>query len=218
MLPDFIPRLSIGPLCGLTANALLAILCLVVSIIYTHYRPLRSLFFFYTFITFAFLGWFFWGRQGSPESVLWGYRLLYASLALLPATWFWFFLQLFNEKPRPLTWVMTGIGVLLAITALSGKGPWFFGLPLEPDPIATDFWRPQSRLLKILIQLTSLFQFIYLLLTLKYSEPARKFSNRVAAYGYRVMRYLTLNENQRPFPLAEMPAELEPPEAQVSFD
>ena len=152
MLPDFIPHLSIGPLCGLTANALLAILCLVVSIIYTHYRPLRSLFFFYTFITFAFLGWFFWGRQGSPESVLLGYRLLYASLALLPATWFWFFLQLFNEKPRPLTWVMTGIGVLLAITALSGKGPWFFGLPLEPDPIAIDFWRPQSRFLKIVIQ------------------------------------------------------------------
>jgi len=73
-------------------------------------------------------------------------------------------------------------------------------------------------ILKILIQLTTLFQFIYLLITLKYSEPARKFSNRVAAYGYRVMRYLTLNENQRPFPLAEMPAELEPPEAQVSFD
>jgi adenylate cyclase len=152
MLPDSIPHLSIGPLCGLTANALLAILCLVISIIYTHYRPLRSLFFFYAFITFAFLGWFFWGRQGSPESVLLGFRILYASLALLPATWFWFFLQLFDEKPGLLTWVMTGIGILFAVTALFGKGPLFFGLPLEPDPISIDFWRPQSRLLKILIQ------------------------------------------------------------------
>ena len=152
MLPDFIPHLSIGPLCGLTANAILAVLCLVISIIYYHYRPLRSLFFFYVFITFAFLGWFFWGRQGSSESVLLGYRILYASLALLPATWFWFFLELFDEKPRPLTWVMTGIGLLLSVSALLGKGPLFFGLPLEPDPITIDFWRPQSRLLKVLIQ------------------------------------------------------------------
>ncbi len=152
MLPDSVPHLSIGPLCGLTANAILAILCLVISIIYYHYRPLRSLFFFYVFITFAFLGWFFWGAQRSPESVLLGYRMLYASLALLPATWFWFFLQLFNEKPRPLTWVMTGMSLLLALLALVGKGPLFFALPLEPDPISFNFWRPQSRLLKILIQ------------------------------------------------------------------
>ncbi|HYA92137.1 MAG TPA: adenylate/guanylate cyclase domain-containing protein [Thermodesulfobacteriota bacterium] len=152
MLPDFVPHLSIGPLCGLTANAILAILCLVISIIYYHYRPLRSLFFFYVFITFAFLGWFFWGLQRSPESVLLGYRMLYASLALLPATWFWFLSGLFNEKPRPLTWVMTGLGILLAVSALLGKGPLLFALPLEPDPISPNFWRPQSRLLKVFIQ------------------------------------------------------------------
>ncbi len=152
MLPDFVPHLSIGPLCGLTANAILAILCLVISIIYYQYRPLWSLFFFYVFITFAFLGWFFLGLQRSPESVLLGYRILYASLALLPATWFWFFLELFNERPRPLIWVMTGIGILLAVSALLGRGPLFFALPLQPDPISFDFWSPQSRLLKVLIQ------------------------------------------------------------------
>jgi hypothetical protein len=70
---------------------------------------------------------------------------------------------------------------------------------------------------KVLIQLTTLFQFLYLLITLKYSEHLREFANKVAAYGYRVMRYLTLNENQRPFPLAEFPGELEPPEEEVSF-
>jgi len=172
MLPDFVPHLGIGPLCGLTANAILAILCLVISVIYYRYRPLRSLFFFYVFITFSFLGWFFWGLQRSPESVLLGYRILYASLALLPATWFWFFSGLFNERPRPLTWVMTGIGLLLAVSALFGKGPLFFGLPLEPDPISFDFWRPQSKLLKVLIQCFCLAACI-LYISLILSRPVR---------------------------------------------
>jgi len=154
MLPDSIPYFSIGPLCGLAANAILAILCLVISVIYSQYRPLRSLFFFYVFITFSFLGWVFWGLQRSPESVLFGYRIFYAGLALLPATWFWFFSGLFNERPGPLTWVMTGISLTLALAALLGKGPDFFALPLEPDPISFDIdvWRPQSRVLKLIIQ------------------------------------------------------------------
>jgi signal transduction histidine kinase len=152
MFPDSIPQFSMGPLCGLTANATLAMLCLVIWIIYRHYRPLRSLFFFYVFISFALLGSVFWGLQKSLQSVLLGYRIFYASLALLPATWFWFFSELFNEKPHPLTWVMTVIGILLAVSALLGKGPLFFGLPLEPDPITIYFWRPQSRLLRVLIQ------------------------------------------------------------------
>ena len=47
---------------------------------------------------------------------------------------------------------MTGIGILLAVSALLGKGPLFFALPLEPDPITLNFWRPQSRLIKVLVQ------------------------------------------------------------------
>jgi class 3 adenylate cyclase len=154
MLPDSVPYFSIGPLCGLAANAILAILCLVIAIIYSKYRPLRTLFFFYVFITFSFLGWVFWGLQRSPESVLFGYRILYAALALLPATWFWFFSELFNERPEPLTWVMTGISLTLAFAALLGKGPNFFALPLEPDPISFNIaiQRPQSRVLKLIIQ------------------------------------------------------------------
>jgi hypothetical protein len=45
----------------------------------------------------------------------------------------------------------------------------------------------------------------------------RKFANQAAAYGYRVMRYLTLNENVRPFPFQDFPQELEPPEEGVVF-
>jgi class 3 adenylate cyclase len=152
MLPDSIPHLSVGPLCGLAANGILAIMCLILLIVYYHYRPLRSLFFFYVFISFCFLGWVFWGLQRSPESVLLGYRILYASLALLPATWFWFFLGLFNEKSGPLTWVMTGISFTLAVMAFMGQGPMFFGLPLEPDPISLGVGRPQSIVLKFVIQ------------------------------------------------------------------
>ncbi len=151
MLPDLIPRFSAGPLCALAANATLAVLCLVMSIIYYDYRPLRSLFLFYVFISLCFLGWVLLGLQRSPESVLLGYRILYAGLALLPATWFWFFLGLFNEKSDPLTWAVTAISVTLSIMALLGKGPLFFGLPLEADRISF-ILRPQSRLLRILIQ------------------------------------------------------------------
>ena len=172
MFPDSIPHFSIGPFCGLIANAILAILCLVIWIIYSDYRPLRSLFFFYVFISFALLGSVFWGLQRSPESILLGYRIFYASLALLPATWFWFFSELSNEKPRPLTWVMTGIGMLLAVSALLGKGPLFFGLPLEPDPITINFWRPQSRLLRVVIQFFCLAACI-LYISLILSKPVR---------------------------------------------
>jgi signal transduction histidine kinase len=90
----------------------------------------------------------------------------------LPATWFWFFSELFNEKPRPLTWIVTGIGILLAVSALWGKGSLFFGLPLEPDPITIDFWRPQSRLLRVLIQCFCLAACI-LYISLILSKPVR---------------------------------------------
>ena len=148
MLPDSILHFSVGPFCGLAANAVLVILCLIVSVLYPHYRPLRSLFFFYFFIASAFLGWVVYGLQKSPESILLGNRILYASLSFLPAIWFWFYLSLFNEKPSRSTWIVTGISLILAALALLGKGPLLFGLPLEPDPVALDIMRPQSKLLK----------------------------------------------------------------------
>ena len=71
---------------------------------------------------------------------------------------------------------------------------------------------------KTIILLITLFEYFFLLITLRHNEPARTFANRVAAYGYRVMRYLTLNDNQRPFPFTDFPAEIELPEAEVRFD
>jgi len=152
MFPASIPLFSIGPLCGLIANGILATLCLVVFALYQHYRPLCFLTVFYIFIALAFLGWVIYGLQKSPQSILLGNRILYASIALLPAIWFWFYLSFFRQKPSRVTWAVTGLSLILGFLALFGKGALFLGLPLEPDPIAPDILRPHSLLLKPLIQ------------------------------------------------------------------
>jgi len=69
-----------------------------------------------------------------------------------------------------------------------------------------------------LIKLSLAFQYILLLITLKQSEPVRRVGNQLAAYGYRLMRYLTLNDNLRPFPFSEFPKEMEPSEEEVRFE
>jgi len=71
---------------------------------------------------------------------------------------------------------------------------------------------------KTIILLITLFEYFFLLVTLRHNEPARSFANQVAAYGYRVMRYLTLNDNQRPFPFSDFPAAIELPDEEVRFD
>jgi hypothetical protein len=73
-------------------------------------------------------------------------------------------------------------------------------------------------ILKMIVCAITLFQFFFLLVAQRYSEPLRTFSNRVAAYAYRIIRYTTLNENTRPFPFAEFPAEMEKPADPVTFD
>lgn len=72
--------------------------------------------------------------------------------------------------------------------------------------------------LKLVIQVSALFQYVYLLIAKDYSKPLRAFSDRLGAYTHRVIRYVTLNDNQRPFPFSEFPAEDESPEEPVRFD
>jgi hypothetical protein len=62
------------------------------------------------------------------------------------------------------------------------------------------------------------FQYIMLLITLNFSEPVRRVSNQLAVYGYRVMRYLTLTDNVKPFPFTDFPKELEPSVSEVEFE
>lgn len=73
-------------------------------------------------------------------------------------------------------------------------------------------------ILKLIIQLSVVFQYVFLLITKNYNEPVRKFSNKVAVYAYRVMRYVTLAENGRPFPFSDFPQEMDQPDAEALFE
>ena len=72
-------------------------------------------------------------------------------------------------------------------------------------------------ILRLVVQVTVLGQYLYLLVTGTPSESLRKFGSRVADYSYRVIRYLTLNENERPYPFTRFPGEIEPPESEARF-
>jgi len=61
-----------------------------------------------------------------------------------------------------------------------------------------------------IVKVVVIFQFIYLFSIRKPNESVRQFSNKVSAYGYRIFRYVTLNESQRPYPFADLPPELDP--------
>jgi adenylate cyclase len=164
MLPESIPSYSVGPFFGLAANVVMALLCLANSVLHRQYRPLWSLFVFYLFLTFFFLGWVIYGLQKSPESILLGYRISQAGLALLPASWAWFVLSLLNEKPSRLSGAIIVISVVTAGLALFGNGPLFFGLPLEAHPSDGGILRPQSLLLRPAINLFCLMVCLYYLI------------------------------------------------------
>ena len=70
----------------------------------------------------------------------------------------------------------------------------------------------------VIVKVTVVFQFIYFFSTRKPNESVRQFSNKISTYGYRIFRYVTLNESQRPFPFTDLPPELEPSEEQIIFD
>lgn len=72
-------------------------------------------------------------------------------------------------------------------------------------------------ILKAIIQLTVVFQYVFLFITKTYSSPVRRFTNKLTTYAYNVMRYLTLNDNLKPFPFTEMPEPHHVPADDVDF-
>ena len=72
-------------------------------------------------------------------------------------------------------------------------------------------------ILKTIIQVSVFFQYVYLLISKTYSEPVRRFTNKVSVYAYRVLRYVALNENEKPYPFHDFPKEMELSEAEVFF-
>ena len=73
-------------------------------------------------------------------------------------------------------------------------------------------------IIKIIIQVSVIFQYGYLLISKTYNNPIRNFSNKVSVYAYRVLRYVTLNENEKPFPFDNFPKEIELPGKEVFFE
>ena len=73
-------------------------------------------------------------------------------------------------------------------------------------------------ILKLIIQVAVLFQYVYLLISKTYSDPVRHFTNKVAVYAYKVLRYVTLNANTKPYPFQDFPREMELPAAEVYFE
>ncbi|MBU1611589.1 MAG: DUF4389 domain-containing protein [Proteobacteria bacterium] len=73
---------------------------------------------------------------------------------------------------------------------------------------------------EILLLLVVLFQYGQMLILGKRNENVRKFGNKLSWYGYRILRYATLNENGRPFPFGSLPtdAEVEAPARSVHFN
>ncbi|KAB1442966.1 DUF4389 domain-containing protein [Pseudodesulfovibrio senegalensis] len=75
-------------------------------------------------------------------------------------------------------------------------------------------------LVRLLVQASVLFQFVYMLIARKNSEPLRRFSNRLSCFAYRLLRYSTLNENAKPFPFNEFPkaGDCDRPSSTITFD
>ncbi|WP_027720383.1 DUF4389 domain-containing protein [Maridesulfovibrio zosterae] len=50
-------------------------------------------------------------------------------------------------------------------------------------------------------------QFAISIITGKHSAPLRNFGNKLSRYTYEILRYATLNNNRKPFPFSNLPAE-----------
>lgn len=67
-------------------------------------------------------------------------------------------------------------------------------------------------ILETLVFLIVIFQIIYTLIAERPNSWLIGFANYTIAYFYRVIRYLTFNEDRVPFPFSRFPEEIEKPE------
>ena len=73
-------------------------------------------------------------------------------------------------------------------------------------------------ILTIIIKVSVIFQYVYLLISKTYNNPIRNFTNKVSVYAYKVLRYVTLNANEKPYPFRDFPIEFELPDTEVLFE
>ena len=67
-------------------------------------------------------------------------------------------------------------------------------------------------ILETIVFVLVIFQIIFALIAQKPNFWLIGFANRTIAYFYRVLRYLTFNVDQLPFPFSRFPEETEKPE------
>ena len=65
---------------------------------------------------------------------------------------------------------------------------------------------------KILVDITSIIHWIYVLFTGKRSKALAEFCNNWATQVYRLVRYMTFATNSRPFPFSELGSVIHPVE------
>jgi hypothetical protein len=82
----------------------------------------------------------------------------------------------------------------------------------------TIFFLIVFEILKFIIQIAVLFQYVYLFITRAHNEPVRGFCSKVSIFAYRVIRYMTLNDNTCPYPFSDFPEEVETSEPEVHFE
>lgn len=73
-------------------------------------------------------------------------------------------------------------------------------------------------IIKIIIEVVVLFQFVFLLFKLKPNQSIKNFSNKVAVYGYKILRYISFNEKPLPYPFTDFPSEIDPPDETMTFE
>jgi len=67
------------------------------------------------------------------------------------------------------------------------------------------------RAVEIVLGVIVIFQLIFTLITKRPSgERVARFANRIIAYVVQMLRYLTYQEEQRPFPFSDFPADSAP--------
>lgn len=64
-------------------------------------------------------------------------------------------------------------------------------------------------IVETIIQVAVVFQFIYLFFRQKPHASVRNFTNKTTAYALNILKYVTMDTNQRPFPFSDSPERLE---------
>ncbi len=72
-------------------------------------------------------------------------------------------------------------------------------------------------LLKGAVLLMVLVQCVHVLITTNHHPRLRELSNTLVGYTYRLMRYITLTENTRPYPFGDFPTNIEQPDPVVRY-